>query len=68
MLFIIFIYRWSLVKLHAFQWPHKLIAYQTDSSIRGDSSLGGWGGGGVNFLGGSWYPSAHYENKNKETE
>ena len=23
---------WSLVKLHAFQWPHKLIACQIDSS------------------------------------
>ena len=81
---------WSLVKLHAFQWPHKSIAFQTDSSntksgklqkIRGSQKMfifrgGGWGegfflwgrgqkiifsrGGGGNFLGWGWYPSAHY--------
>ena len=83
---------WSLVKLHAFQWPHKLIACQTDSSNTKSGKLqklgggqkififfGGGGGlsyegvvrkfsfsrglsywGGGNFLGGGWYPSAHY--------
>ena len=47
---------WSLVKLHAFQWPHKSIAFQTDSSntksgklqkIRESQKMfifrGGWG-------------------------
>ena len=68
---------WSLVKLHAFQWPHKLIACQTDSSNTKSGKLqklgGGQkififrgvallGGGGGNFLGRGWYPSAHYCN------
>ena len=84
---------WSLVKLHAFQWPHKLITCQTDSANtksgklqklgRGQKILvfkeGGGGfpmrgrsenfhfhgdcpirGGGGNFLGEVWHPSAHY--------
>ena len=65
---------WSLVKLDAFQWPHKLIACQTDSSNTKSGKLQKLGGGqkififrggypirGVNFLGGSWYSSAHSE-------
>ena len=69
---------WSLVKLHAFQWPHKLIACQTDSSNTKSGKLqklGGWKIfifrgvallGGVNFPGGGWYPSAHYETKTSQ--
>ena len=41
---------WSLVKLHAFQWPHKLIACQTDSSNTKSGKLQKLGGGQKIFI------------------